>query len=545
MSRRPAVVGCSLGNCVHVAGVLNFLDLARRNGYAVEFLGAAVPVSELVDAVRSRRPELVAVSYRLSPEPARQLLEELRRELAHAGLENQRMCFGGTPPVAQVARESGLFEAVFDGTEGSEAVAAYLRGEAGEKQPQDWGETLLERISRKSPVPILRHHFGQPTVEATVEGARRIAEGAILDVLSIGPDQNAQEHFFRPEEMDPALDGAGGVPLRTPTDLRAIYDATRCGNYPLLRCYSGTRDLIKWAEVQVETINNAWAAIPLCWYNALDRRSGRPVQQAIEENLQAMAWYAERDIPVECNEAHHWSLRWAHDTIAVAAAFLGAYNAKKVGVRTYVAQYMFNTPAPTSFAMDLAKMLAKLHLIESLHDDNFVSVRQTRAGLMSLSPNPYKAKGQLAASTVLQLQLSPAIVHVVGYCEADHVATSDEVIESCRIVQGVIDSCLADVPDMAVDGRVQDRKAELLEEASILLDAIAELDCGCGDAWACPRCLSKAIRIGLLDAPHLSGNPNAAGRLVTGVVDGAIRALHPQTGRPISERERLELVRRA
>lgn len=537
------ILGCSLGNCVHVAGALNFLALSRREGYATSFLGAAVPVERLLEAVGAERPDLVAVSYRLSPEPLRQLLGELAEGLEARGLGGTRMCFGGTPEVGRVAVESGLFEAVFDGTQPVEEIVAYLRGETARRGEETWGNTLLERL-RLTSRPLLRHHFGQPTVETTVEGAARIAEARVLDVLSIGPDQNAQESFFRPEEMDPSLDGAGGVPLRRAEDLRAIYEATRRGNYPLLRCYSGTRDLIRWAEVHVETIHNAWGAIPLCWYNVLDRRSNRPLEAAIEENQRGMAWYAERGIPLECNESHHWSLREAHDTIAVVMAYLAAYNARKVGVETYVAQYMFNTPATTSYAMDLAKMLAKRELIERLQGEGFRSVTQTRAGLMSFSPEAARAKGQLGASTALQLQLEPAIVHVVGYCEADHAARPDEVIESCRLVQGVIESCGHDAPDGTGSARVQERREELVAEAEVLLEALRALDCGCGDAWACPRCLARAIRTGLLDAPHLCGNPAAAGRLVTGVVEGAIRALNPETGAPISERERIALLGR-
>ena len=36
----------------------------------------------------------------------------------------------------------------------------------------------------------------------------KIAESGVLDILSIGPDQNAQEHFFHPENMDHSQDGA-------------------------------------------------------------------------------------------------------------------------------------------------------------------------------------------------------------------------------------------------------------------------------------------------------------------------------------------------
>jgi hypothetical protein len=269
--------------------------------------------------------------------------------------------------------------------------------------------------------------------------------------------------------MDPALDGAGGVPIRTREDLIRIYEASRTGNYPLLRIYSGTRDLIKWAEMALETINNAWAAIPLCWYNALDGRSTRAPEEAIAQNQAAMRWYAERGIPVEVNEAHHWSMRDAHDTLSVVMAYLAAYNARAMGVKHYIAQYMFNSPPSMYGSMDLAKMLAQMEMIESLHGDEFVSMRQVRAGLLHFSPDLQTAKGQLAASTVLALALQPHIIHVVGFCEGDHAATADDVIESCQIVRGVLRNCLFGMPEMGADPKVQERKQELIAEAEVLL----------------------------------------------------------------------------
>ena len=339
--------------------------------------------------------------------------------------------------------------------------------------------------------------------------------------------------------MKPEQSGAGGVALRSAEDLRAIYQATRTGNYPLLRCYSGTRDLIKWAEMSVEMINNAWGAIPLCWYSTLDRRSDRPPEQSIRENQAAMAWYAQRDIPVECNEAHHWSMRSAHDTIAVVAAYLGAYNCKAVGVRTYVSQYMFSSPAATSPAMDLAKMLAKIELIEGLHDGNFTSLRQTRAGLLSFAADMDVAKGQLAAGTVVQCAIQPHIVHVVGYSEGDHAVTAPELIESCRIAHGAIRNCRTDMPDMLSDPTVQERKEELITEANLLLDAIRSLGNGSLDPLTDPQVIVHALKLGLLDAPHLCGSPDAAGKLATAPVDGAIRALDPDTGKILTEEERI------
>ena len=175
------------------------------------------------------------------------------------------------------------------------------------------------------------------------------------------------------------------------------------------------------------------AAIPLFWYSQLDGRADRPLTAAIQENQAAMAWYGERGIPVEVNEAHHWSLRSAPDSVAVAAFYLAAYNAKKAGVEHYIAQIMLNNPPGTSGIMDLGKALAGLELVGRLEDDRFKVYRQVRAGLASLSVKPYVAKGQLAASTVLGLGLSPQIIHVVAYCEAEHIATPAEIIESCEL----------------------------------------------------------------------------------------------------------------
>ena len=93
-------------------------------------------------------------------------------------------------------------------------------------------QTLVERIAWKSPYPLLRHHFGLPTVEATRAGIEQIADARVLDVISLGIDQDAQENFFHPERQDPRRTGAGGVPVRSAEDYRLLYAASRRGNYP-------------------------------------------------------------------------------------------------------------------------------------------------------------------------------------------------------------------------------------------------------------------------------------------------------------------------
>jgi methylmalonyl-CoA mutase cobalamin-binding subunit len=540
---RNKVLGAALGTCVHVGGLHHFLKLAETEGFKIHFLGPAVSVEKLVRAIQEESPVLVAVSYRLRPEVAEHLFRELRDALAKAKLQDVRLVFGGTPPVAEVARRSGLFEKSFDGREPQRVIRDYLRGGTGKEATRRFAHNLLGRIQESFPYPLLRHHFGLSSLEATIAGAKVIAEAEVLDVLSLGPDQNAQEHFFHPDEMDLTQEGAGGVPLRRPQDLRAIFENTRCGNYPLVRCYSGTRDLLRWAKMSLEALHNAWAAIPLCWYSVLDGRSRRTLVEAIQENQEAMRWYAERSLPVEVNEAHQWSLREAHDALAVATAFLAAYNAKKMGVKHYVAQYMFNTPPGTTPQMDIAKMLAKKDLIETLEDDRFTSYRQVRAGIAHFSPNPFIAKGQLAASAVISLALKPHILHVVGFSEGDHAALPQEVIQSCQIIHGVLQDCLEGLPDMSLDPAVQARKEKLLSEARILLQALSRLGSKASpDPWTDPRLLAHAIRYGLLDAPHFKGNPGLCGEIVTRLIDGGWFCIDQATGEPLTEEQRTEFV---
>jgi len=537
------IIGAAIGSCVHVGGLHHFLKLAETEGYRTISYGPAVSVKRIVKIIREEKPDIMAISYRLTPESASELFSELKAEISKGGPSNIRMIFGGTPPVARVARDSGLFDIAFDGTESAEHIKRYLRGDTGKSSESTLPDNLVDRINKKYPYPLIRHHFGRPSLHETIEGVVKIAESGVLDILSIGPDQNAQEHFFRPEEMDHSQDGAGGVPLRKPEDLEAIYKSTRCGNFPLVRCYAGTRDLLKWAEMSVRTIRNAWAAIPLCWYSVIDGRSGRLISDAIKEHQEVMHWYALKNIPVEVNESHQWSLRDAHDSLAVAMAFLAAWNAKKSGVRHYVSQYMFNNPPGTSAEIDIAKMLAKNEMIEELSDESFTVFRQVRAGLAHFSSDPSFAQGQLAASAVISMALKPHILHVVGFSEGDHAIFPDELIQSCNIAHGVLHNTLYGMPDMSEDKRVIARKNELKSEARILLEELSDRGKNQSeDPWSDPVVISDAIRTGLLDTPHFQGNPHLCGQIITRLIDGAWYAIDRETGEKMGEPERIRLL---
>ncbi len=536
------VVAGALGECVHVAGVVNFLRLAEAAGWRTVFLGPAVPIADLLEAARREKADLVGVSYRLTPNTGEVLLGEFAEQADDLRTEGVRFAFAGTPPVAERARSFGFFERIFDGSEPAEAVLAYLKGQSHERLTDaDFPQTAIERIVWKSPFPIIRHHFGLSTMQDTVDGIARIAEAQVLDVISLGTDQDGQAHFFHPERQDARRKGAGGVPVRSPDDYRALYAASRRGNYPLLRTYSGTDDFIRLAEVYAETINIAWCAIPLFWFNQMDGRGPWDLEGSIREHQAVMTWYGQRSIPVELNEPHHWGLRDAPDVVFVVSGYLSAYNARAFGVRDYIAQLMFNSPPDLSDAMDLAKMLAVLELIAPLASPEFRIWRQTRTGLLSYPLDMDAARAHLATAVYLQMALKPHIMHVVGYTEADHAATAEDVIESCKLARRAIENALRGQPDMTVDPAVQQRKNELVGEAGVTLDAIRSLaEPTLADPLVDPTTLARAVTTGILDAPHLRNNAFGRGQVVVRTDRrGACLVVDPATGRTLSEAQRI------
>ena len=540
------VIAGALGECVHVAGVSKFLRLAEQAGWKTVFLGPTISPQKMLDAARQAQAEsngdqvLVGVSYRLTPETGERLLGQFAEEASELHENGVQFVFGGTPPVVERAEKIGFFERSFDGTEPIEEVLAYLKGQTHEMTADDFPQTTVERIRWKSPYPILRHHFGLPTMEATIDGIQKIADAKVLDVISLGIDQDAQANFFHPERQDARRTGAGGVPVRRADDYRALYQASRRGNFPLLRTYSGTDDFLELAEMYVDTINIAWCAIPLFWFNDMDGRGPWDLEGSIREHQKVMVWYGERGIPVELNEPHHWGMRDASDVVCVVSAFLSAYNARAFGVRDYIAQLMFNSPAELSDKMDLAKMLAMVEMIAPLTEGGrFQIYKQTRTGLLSYPVEINAARAHLSASIYLQMALRPDIIHIVGHSEADHAATGEDIIEASLMARRAIENAMGQ-PDLTVDAEVQARVDELVEQAWVALEVIKAIaPASVSDPLTDPATLAKSVSLGIMDAPQLRNNDYARGEIVTRIDERGACIAVDGVGKLISERERL------
>lgn len=546
------VVGGAIGNCAHIAGVYGFLNFAKRHGCEVEFLGPGVDPIQFANKVNTLRPDLVCISYRLNPDNLKPLLSTFFNNLDKEVASDCDFNFGGIPSCVQKAKEFGIFSRFFVGEEREELLLESL-GIEGKVLSSNGG--TIGTTSLRSPCdgrgrdallkalegsPLLRHHFGLGTLQETLEGIEKIAKSGSLDIISIAPDQNAQEFFFQPKLMSDDYEASGGVPIRTEDDLFSLKNAANVGRKPMLKIYSGTNDLLKWAEVSDRILEVPWGTVPVFWYSVLDGRSKRPLEHSISENLSAIGWYASRGIPVEINDSHQWSLRESSDAVAVASFYVSAYIAKKLGVKTYIGQFMFNTPCLTSGRMDIAKMMAKIEITKSLCDEDFLILRQARAGLTHFSIDPDISKGQLAASAILSSAIKPHIIHVVGFCEADHAASADEVIESCKIVRGAIKSVRNDLPTFKVDEGMRARTSRLVKEAMSIIDS--HLD-RCKDLnedpLLDPHCLSLLVKNGLMDAPQLLPSVEmGCGRCLTAPFDGGYDSVD-EDGNRIDEADRI------
>ncbi len=545
--KKKKIIGGAIGDCVHVAGIFEYLRIAEYYGHQTVFLGAAVAPEKMIEAVKAHKPDIVCISYRLDPSALESILNKLVEGLKSYELDKSiRYYFGGTPECIKKARQFNLFDFYFQGEESLSYIEKTLSVKH-EVNGADFSKALVEsRLGEnyldggKNYYPLIRHHFGLPDLEKTIEGVKQIAESEQVDVISLAPDQNAQEYFFNNEKMDHSLSGSGGVPIRSEAELLTIREAAQRGNYPRLKIYSGTNNLLQWAEMSLRVLNIPWATLPLYWYSVLDGRSKRPLLAAIKENMETIRWYASRNIPVEINESHQWSLRECSDVMAIVNFYIAAYNAKKCGVKKYVAQFMFNTPRLTSSTMDLAKMLAKIEMIEELRDENFTYLKQVRAGLTHFSIDTDVAKGQLAASTLLALAIKPHIIHVVSFSEADHTARAEEVIESSKIVRGVLRNCWADFPDMTYNKAVQDRKNDLIMRAKkVIKQMTAVSGKDFEDPLNEPIFLESVVKNGIFDAPHLKGNSIALGQVKTKLYNGGYECVTAK-GELIEDSDRID-----
>lgn len=307
-------------------------------------------------------------------------------------------------------------------------------------------DTLIARLNHNFKggfQPLIRAHSGPFSSDMTREQCLReyhdwcknLANAGYLDILSIGSSQLSQSNFG--ENWDGKPNG-GGVPVNSEKEFHDIWEAAQ----PMLvRTYSGTKNVEIMADIYERSINIAWHALSLWWFNKLDGRGPNSLYDNLKEHIAAMKSIARVGKPVETNVPHHFAFRGCDDVTYIVSAFLAAKMAKKCGVKTFILQNMLNTPRSTWGIQDLAKSRAMLSMVKELEDGEFRVILQSRAGLDYFKPSLEEAKIQLASVTAMmddidpENKFSPEIIHVVSYCEALFLATPDILNDSIKITR--------------------------------------------------------------------------------------------------------------
>lgn len=375
-------------------------------------------------------------------------------------------------------------------------------------------DTVVERLDNnfKGPFqPLIRAHSGPYSAEMTRQQClkeyndwcRDLADAGYLDILSIGSSQLSQSNFG--ENWDGKLNG-GGVPVNSEKEYRDIWNAAK----PMLvRTYSGTKNVEYMAAVYERTINIAWHALSLWWFDELDGRGPNSLYQNLKEHISTIKYIATVGKPVETNVPHHFAFRGCDDVTYIISAYLAAKMTKRCGVKTFILQNMLNTPRSTWGIQDLAKSRAMLHLVKSLEDDNFRVILQTRAGLDYFKPDIEEAKVQLAAVTAMMDDIdpdniySPEIIHVVSYSEALYLATPDILNDSIKITRCALNEYrklkkAGQTPDV-ITTDIQERTYRLENSARKIIKAMEE---NIKDLYS-PEGLYIAFVAGWLPVPEL------------------------------------------
>lgn len=304
----------------------------------------------------------------------------------------------------------------------------------------------LKAHCKTNQLPLTRAHMGpyranisrKEALDEFYQGVSQLAVSGHLDILSIGTSQLSQSAFE--EDWQGKLNG-GGVPINSITEYEKIYEQSR----PMLvRTYAGTKNIPYLAKIYESSLNIAWHALSLWWFNELDERGPYDLLTNLTQHIETIKYIASTNKPFEVNVSHHFSFRGGDDLTYIVSAYLGAKLAKLSGVKVFVLQNMLNTPRLSSGINDIAKARALLKVIKTLEDKNFKIIYQPRAGLDYFKPVEQTAKIQLAAISALMDDIdpynlySPDIIHVVSYSEALYLANPQIINESIQITKSSI-----------------------------------------------------------------------------------------------------------
>ena len=528
-------VATTLANDPHTEGLHNAGKIASLGGVQSVILPPSLNYEGFYEAIAKYRPHFIGLSYRQNENVAVEELFKVINYFVTSGLikdtDDVKIQFAGLPKTIEILKDKihelplkvflceaspNVLERVtetvdyFEISHNRETVISSIYEELVPKGIEIFNQLADEAVRnddyknepplpvpsakacndyitriKESEFPVLRSHFGIPhnTIIPTIEGIKELAEARVLDEVSLGSSDLSQRYFGHPEMFE-TLKNDGGVPYKDFSDLVALYQASRYGNFPGVKPYCHVVDLVNFVDQCIEAgmLKGVHQAVPLYWFNELDGRGPAVVRDSIKEHFAAVKRLSGYGIPVEMNDPNQWSSRLAHDTIIVTSYALISAVMTMCGVDNMVLQMQFNKPKETGDYADLAKMSAGLEMARklSLGRKNPASIfRETRTGIESLSADMNLAKWQLARSTFLQMCMNPHIIHIVSYCEANYAARPADIIDSSKLIRRAVRIFRANQEDIMKEVNnpiVKERKEYLINESSYLVNEIAKLN---------------------------------------------------------------------
>ena len=526
----------------HTLGIKSVASLVKETGQ--EFELAPDYVCHLVDNIpsdddrerinrwlRAHKFTSIGFSYRLDPDQGFTkfcLLEKYLREFYEPEHAVPKLFFAGLPQTCErIKSEFGERVSIFSGDETAVETLLKLginpavfpdwvhtsdkymsglldRGKSIIKAGSYWGaqparvhgyteygttrDHLLLRIAATHKSDVLtRVHLGpyskdRPEALHTFDmWCKDLAQSKHLDILSIGSSQLSQSKFERSWHSH---DNGGGVPINSKSEFRAIAESA---SPMLVRSYSGTTNVADYASMLNETINCAWHALSLWWFNQNDGRGPLDIESCIAQHLQALSVIAASGKPFEPNIAHHFSFRGSDDVTGIVATCLAVEEVAK----------------------------AQLAAVSGLMTD--------------LDPNG----------------TTPRLVHVVSYCEALELADPIKVKESIKITRHALEKFTTERNDRV--NRYSDSRDEIEQRTAYLTESCIELIRHMNKRIAhlyTPSGLYEVYKRGYFAIPDLWNNRQEYSQAVQWETDFAGGGVHvmDQNGQPMAMKERISII---
>lgn len=161
------------------------------------FLGPAISIEKVLEAIQREKADLVGVSYCLPPETGECLLMDFAQAVNELRVQGVRFAFGATPSVAERALRPGFFERIFDGSEPAGRALAYLKGQSiGETVAGDFPGKTIERIQWRR-----RLSFHPPSFWITYDDGfhtedRKNRQFRLTGCVTLSIDQDALEDLI-------------------------------------------------------------------------------------------------------------------------------------------------------------------------------------------------------------------------------------------------------------------------------------------------------------------------------------------------------------